>query len=83
MKIKFDKNKIKSTFLPTKSVDTDGEISVQQAQNETSPFELNVDQLVSCMESDLWKAMMLLTRSKSDIRGTSKVNDPDSPASHV
>ena len=51
-----------------------------------NPFdydELDVDEQVSNIDPQLWNAMCCLTRSKSEIRGTSKAINPGSPAFHV
>ena len=45
--------------------------------------ELNVDEQIANIDPQLWNAMCRITRSKSEIRGTSKVIDPNSPAYHV
>ena len=45
--------------------------------------ELNVDEQIASIDPQLWNAMHCITQSKSEIRGTSKVIDPNSPAYHV
>ena len=45
--------------------------------------ELNVDEQIANIDPQLWNAMCCITRSKSEIRDTSKVIDPNSPAYHV
>ena len=45
--------------------------------------ELNVDEQIANIDPQLWNAMCCITRSKSEIRGTLKVIDPNSPAYHV
>ena len=47
------------------------------AQDHAVPFEydkLDFDELIKQFDSDLWKMVCLLTRSISDLRGTSKVH---------
>ena len=45
--------------------------------------ELNVDEQIAYIDPQLWNAMCCITRSKLEIRGTSKVIDPNSPAYRV
>ncbi len=44
--------------------------------------EVDFDDLIQQVDPQLWNAACLLTRSTSELRGTSKVNDPLSPAYH-
>ena len=45
--------------------------------------ELNLNELISNINPSLWKAICSLTKSKSEIRGTSKVTDSNSAVYHV
>ena len=45
--------------------------------------EVNVDGQISNIEPRLWNAIWYITRSKSEIRGTSKVDDPNSQVHHI
>ena len=45
--------------------------------------DLHLDEHIAKIDPQLWNAMCVLTRSKSESRGTSKVNDHHSTAHHV
>ena len=45
--------------------------------------DINLDEQISNLDHKLWNAICILTQSKSEIRGTSKVNDHQSTAHHV
>ncbi len=45
--------------------------------------ELDLDDLIKQIDPQLWNAVCLLTRSTSELRGTSKVNNPLSPTYHT
>ena len=56
------------------------------AKDAQSPFEygeITLDDLIQQIDPQLWNAICLLTRSTSELRGTSKTSDPLSCASHV
>ena len=56
------------------------------AADAQAPLEydnINLDELITNINPDLWKAVCLLTQSKSEIRGYSKVTDPHSSAFHI
>ena len=56
------------------------------AKDAQEPFEYdepNIDKLINNLDLQLWNAVCRLTRSTSEIRGTSKVNDSESPAHHL
>ena len=42
--------------------------------------ELNVDEQIANIEPKLWNAIRTMTRSKSEVRGTSKLDNPTSQA---
>ena len=45
--------------------------------------ELNMNEQIEKIEPQLWNAIRCITRCKSEIRGTSKVDDPSSQAHHI
>ena len=45
--------------------------------------ELNIDEQIAKIDPLLWSAIRCMTRSKSEIRGISKVHDPTSQIHHV
>ncbi len=48
-----------------------------------TPFEyddIDLEEVINHVDPQLWKAVCLFTRSTSELRGTSKVNEPSSPA---
>ena len=45
--------------------------------------DLNLDKQIKKINPQLWNAICCITRSKSEIRGTSKVSDPHSSVYHV
>ena len=52
-------------------------------QDSTAPFEhdqIDLDDVIEHINPQLWNAVCLLTRSISELRGCSKVNDSSSPA---
>ena len=62
------------------------QINIFRAKDAQPPFEydeLDFDDLIKQIDPQLWNAVCLLTRSTSEIRGTSKVNDPSSSAYHT
>ena len=58
-------------------------VKTQLSTHAHTPPELddiNIDKMIEETDSKLWEAICLLTRSISERRGTSKVNDPSSPS---
>ena len=56
------------------------------AKDAQAPFEydeVNFDDLINQIDPQLWRVICLLTRSTSELRGTSKVTDPSSSAYHT
>ena len=53
------------------------------AKTPTEYDELKLNELIPQIHPTLWSSLCTLTRSKSEIRGTSKVNDPSSMAAHI
>ena len=56
------------------------------AKDAQAPFEydeVNFDNFIKQINPQLWNAICVLTRSASELKGTSKVTDPSSSAYHV
>ena len=60
-----------------------GQIDCYSSKKHRDYDELNLDEQISNISPQLWKAICCITQSKSELRVVSKVDDPHSPAHHV